>query len=158
MNPEVKTIWIGALSGGQYVQAREAFQQEDLIVDEVRHCCLAVLTDQAVEHGVTGVRRSGPWLEEALIYDEGEYRPPTEEELDNLDSFKVLPHRLGDDREVSTHVVWAQPDEGELPDVVVRWAGLDGANPPIGEHRAITRNDDLGQSYGEIADAIQEHL
>lgn len=46
MNPEVKTEWVRALRSGEYEQGFSALRTND------EFCCLGVLCDLAVKHGV----------------------------------------------------------------------------------------------------------
>lgn len=43
-----------------------------------------------------------------------------------------------------------------LPEKVVGWFGLDGANPSIGNGNAVFMNDTLGWSFSKIADVLEE--
>lgn len=91
MNPEIKARWTAALRSGEYPQAK-AF----LRIPE-GFCCLGVLCDLAVKHGI--ITQQSP----------------------DVHSFA--------DR------FWEYGDEGnelDLPQAVVEWAGLDGANPNVG--------------------------
>lgn len=46
----------------------------------------------------------------------------------------------------------------ELPGVVRVWAGLENADPMIGDAPASVHNDVFGESFAAIADLIEEHL
>jgi hypothetical protein len=68
------------------------------------------------------------------------------------------------DVQIGYEFVSSTEDEGEseegslLPYVVYEWAGLDGGNPVMGEHSATSYNDELGKTFPEIADLIEQHL
>jgi len=48
--------------------------------------------------------------------------------------------------------------ETALPDIVVAWAGLDSEDPIVDGTNLANRNDDLLETFDEIADLIEKHL
>jgi hypothetical protein len=52
MNPEVRALWSEALRSGRFVQGSSALATIDGASETVRHCCLGVLCELAVEAGV----------------------------------------------------------------------------------------------------------
>lgn len=52
MNPEVKALWLEALRGGRFQQGTEALCRQSKVDSLVRHCCLGVLCQLAIEAGV----------------------------------------------------------------------------------------------------------
>ena len=136
MRAEIRKRWVEALRSGDYEQAQGAFVEGDPTGSrpelDTRYCCLAVLTDLAIQDGLPGLRWSGDGLEQL-------------EEIETED-----------DRVVED---WVPREDGDLPYVVWKWAGFDepqyGGNPMIDGEPAISRNDDMGENFEQIADAIE---
>jgi hypothetical protein len=152
MDRQIKRDWAAALRSDRFTQARHEFTEVVPVghvgpggeeVEEVRHCCLAVLTDLACEAGAPHIRRAEgrPGVYEYEIWNEDDDGNPvwTDE--------------------------WEVHDDGDLPLQVEHWAGLSSANPLILGITAIERNDGRDaaqhldavepQSYAQIADAIE---
>jgi hypothetical protein len=140
MKSEIKAEWVRRLKKGDKRQITGKlfeFGDTDAATGKVPitgYCCLGVLVEQAIEAGVEGLRLNGPQLQVYV-----------------------------DDEEGSG---WRDFGEEDLPDQVVEWAGLSemrggpgcrGArdNPLLGGIDAITRNDDNGEPFDEIAAAIE---
>lgn len=122
--------WVEALESGEYKQDTDRLGVLTVVDDEgntVSHCCLGVACELAVLDGVA--------MQVFDLYDDFcRYRR----------------------YETST---------GSLPSAVVEWLNI-GASAPmranwripmIGAHNAAQRNDDMKQSFEEIAAAIREH-
>lgn len=56
MHPEIKVIWLEALRSGLYKQGKSLLKCENT-QGELEYCCLGVLSDIAVKHGVVSVSR-----------------------------------------------------------------------------------------------------
>lgn len=54
MNPAIKAEWIAALRSGEYVQGKDYLRTKGNDDGKVKHCCLGVLCELAVKHGVIG--------------------------------------------------------------------------------------------------------
>lgn len=163
MEQDKKDIWTNALRSGKYRQAVGSFT-ERMETEVVKHCCLAVLTHEAVNHDAPGVRwRDGEDKPEVVaIFDPevGEWKQVAADEVEhvmqNVEEAGDGP--LPDDREM-----WAWVPEGEvadnlLPLVVQDWAGIDGCDPQLGPFTAAEWNDDEQADFDKIADLIEEHL
>lgn len=130
----------------------------------VGYCCLGVLTHRAIESGeIASLIRWAPgneWEVEVWSNPDGE-EPETPDEV-NVDG------------------EWIEFTDNDLPRCVSRWAGItdkrpgdherlaqavtererrefapQANNPRLGSERAIARNDNLHQSFAEIADAVE---
>lgn len=137
MNEDIKAEWVAALRSGQYSQTCSYLSvvgQKEADYIPSGYCCLGVLCELAVQHGVI---------------------PP--------------PHTQTDDNLATVRVYGEYDDKATalLPMAVVRWAGLADIDPPIlyaprdGSPRvrqAAALNDDLGMSFTEIADAIEQEV
>lgn len=136
-NPEIKAQWLHALRSGEYAQG-----QGHLRTDEDKFCCLGVLTDLAVEAGVA------------------EWTPCDSFGLygDLFGVEEVLFEGTDDERSVMNYLT-ATPR-------VLEWAGLNGAESlKFGESgyipgldNSLTRMNDNGMTFNEIADIIEEYL
>lgn len=153
MKPDKKNLWIGALRSEDYPQTRGALIGDALNPDydpdddvekkflpgKVGYCCLGVLTDLCIKSGECA--------------DEIRY---SEHDPTIVQFF---------DEEIHS---WEDFEDGDLPRVVQRWAGIkdrrpddsdifraEPNNPRLGGMRAISRNDDERQSFEEIAAAIE---
>lgn len=173
MNPEVKEIWLEALRDPEkYAQATGTFYQSFPANSTTggertsQHCCLAVLAHEATNREVPGIRwddMTGAQIVCKWDAAMAEWlQPSSPEEAKQI--MDTLPE-IGADTDLSstTHDGWQWRDsgsmtEGDLPHVVVGWAGLDDANPQIGQQHAIYRNDTLEESFAEIADAVEANL
>lgn len=143
MKAAIKDLWVDeGLLSGNYTQVNGAFRA--LIEDPknggecVGSCCLAVLTDLAIKSGeVPDVRWWGPNNESVLVRVEpdGDYSVVDLIELD--DGF------------------WIEHEDGDLPKPVMEWAGLTSPNPLIDEVKAVERNDQLLETFEQIAEAIK---
>lgn len=139
MNTEVKQQWVEALRSGQYEQGTGRLHRAENGVS--LFCCLGVLCDLAVKAGAT---RVGPVVkydvdDKTPIYTDLYYGDEHAAGLGTITSFEVL------------------------PDNVREWAGLDIHDPVlIYEDDSMTSmsslNDNIGASFGEIADLIEEQL
>jgi hypothetical protein len=145
MNPEPKRLWVEALRSGTFVQARNDFTDNGL-EGKSTHCCLAVLTDIAVQQGVPGVRKV-----QTDGHDDYEYA------VESGSGERLLTGAEVAAAEARDALMWYSHD-GDLPPQVVEWAGLTSSNPAIGEASAIERNDGRRESFAMIATAIEEHL
>lgn len=129
MNPEVNELWVTALRSGEYVQGQGT---------------LTALRHQ--DDGTREVRHCclGVLCEVALAAGV----PLVVDEVGSID-----------ERRVRTY----DGEESYLPDRVLSWAGLDARNPLVhrpggGPAGLAVYNDQLGLSFAEIADMIEEHL
>lgn len=146
MRSDVKGWWVDeGLLSGNYLQARDEFaglHPQDNGKIERETCCLAVLTDISIKHGCEGVR----WDERDPSVLLVERRP------EHYDAEELF----ADADAVIDGVPYDVWGEGDLPEPVREWAGLDDANPVIDCVEAIERNDARGESFEDIARAIQD--
>lgn len=130
MNPEVKQKWVEALRSGRYFRGMSALRLPDKLSGGSVYCCLGVLCDIAVRDNII----SEPiFVENQEAYGYGGYQ------------------------EVSF-----------LPEEVISWADLTCANPPLTDkdgnlveidgHNSLAQLNDVGTSFKEIADIIEEYL
>ena len=69
MNPEIKTLWLEALRGGEYTQGSAYLRRRQDWAEEFSYCCLGVLCDLAEKSGVvSGEVRVEPWDAEVTYY------------------------------------------------------------------------------------------
>lgn len=142
MNPEVKQEWIEELRSGKHEQTQGALQRLKPLqgasnpeATKVGKCCLGVLCDIAVKHGVISPITGDPTLSEDRVYylDEAE------------------------DRSGATFA-----NSALLPNQVMKWAGLDSDNGTYqGDDdytHALTNKNDTGATFDEIADLIEKHF
>lgn len=134
MNPEVKTEWLRALSSGEYVQAVGSLHEVGTEGDD-RYCCLGVLCELAVKAGVTKrrteVNPTDPWG-------------------------RKMEYGYGNAKDMDTCY---------LPDEVLKWSGLgsrtgvlpEGTNARF-DHHSLANANDVGKSFEDIADLIEEHF
>lgn len=144
MNPDVKAKWLQKLRSGEYDQGRFFLRRKGRSEAEAdRYCCLGVLCEVAVEEGVIPPAVSGhSWGDYRYMYDDG--------------SEQALPDAVAD---------WAGLDDG-LGTLVPGVARLESACPcascRIGgipeAHTLAELNDDLGYTFDQIADVIEERL
>lgn len=133
MNPDVKAQWVAALRSGNYEQTTGVLKST-----QGQYCCLGVLCDLAVQAGVVKL---------------SEYHDDEVEGEPVLHGYGYGPTDDFNDPGTTT---------GELPEEVVKWAGLTWTNPDVNYHDGsvslITANDSEGFSFNEIADAIEASL
>lgn len=143
MNPEIKEKWIERLESGEVEQVREVLGDE-----HGARCCLGVLCDVAIDMGLDSIK----WQDGVLFV-----------RRDNCDDYvHTFIERSSE--------CWHEYGDGDLPDVVVRWAGLSEADPLIDpeyaegdgdgprDGKAINANDDRELSFKEIAALIRQNL
>lgn len=152
LNQEAMKKWRDALLFGPYDQAFGQFVAGDPTQPGAQFCCLAVLTDVAIKEGVENVR----WVsnhEEPEIFH-------SVEDLDMAgDSIHDFPDDMIElDEDGKPLGVWKTYGLADLPPPVVKWAGLEDSNPVLDCETAITRNDDQGQSFADIAEAIAKEM
>jgi len=171
MNPEAKTIWIDALRSDRYQQARGSFIDVAPHLEgetkQFQHCCLAVLTHEAADRQVPGVRWT-PEAEDIMIvclwdaHEEAWRQPGSPDEAEDwMTGYPEIDPTAS--YEARQHDGWAwvgsnSVTDGDLPRVIVGWAGLGDANPAVGEHDAIDLNDGVKLSFAEIADRVEQYL
>jgi len=128
MNLEIKQMWVDALRFGNYEHGRGA-----LCVDG-QYCCLGVLCDLAEKAGIVKVHNLSIEQVEHLSLDS--------------DSSNVLEYYEG----TSFSAL-------DLPSVVTGWAGLLKNDPHIfSQGVSLSRLNDQGKSFAEIADFIEREL
>ena len=128
MNPEAKRLWLEALRSGEYEQGRGHLQRKGT------WCCMGVACDVARKNGV------------------------------HLDVSPVI-HECGlPDCERQGDEDWVTYDgePGLPPDAVNEWAGVSlqhvALNTPLGAKTFVTLNDQIGYTFDQIADLIEEQL
>lgn len=132
MNPEIKQRWLTALRSGKYKQGigRLKTRQD---AGPVRHCCLGVLCDLAVEAGVVGNTLR----------------------LRMINGAEELTWRYGEEGEVNY-----LPPEVEKWAGLARSTAIFA--PVIGEEgtvpTALSSLNDSGTTFEEIANLIEEQL
>lgn len=135
MDTRIKYEWIEALRSGEYKQGRGTLRSYDN-----QYCCLGVLCDIAVKHGIAdwySIQGSIGPKNSNIIYI---VAPP------NAD--------IGAEETETNHAY--------LPSFIAEWAGLseddcdwDGS-PVIGGDRATCLNDVSKLTFSEIADRIED--
>jgi hypothetical protein len=128
MDPEAKRLWVEALRSGEYAQGRNYLAE--MWAGNWRYCCLGVLCEVATEQGVpvTVVTRPGSQLK---TYSENSTIPPT------------------------SVAQWAWAEETRYPALRIPHVDEDG----VMAFRDFTElNDDMGLSFEQIADLIEEYL
>lgn len=138
MDEKIKAEWTKRLRSGDYMQARETLIESDLgeegpVVEG--HCCLGVLVDYAIEAGCPSIR-----------YQDGSNRAVVEV------------HRP-EDGGWPEDGWWMEFEDGDLPQEVADWAGINSTNPKLPSGPTlITLNDEEGLTFDEIAKVIDEEL
>lgn len=133
--------WAEALESGEFPQGRNVLRQ-DAPDGSLEYCCLGVAVELAVRAGVQP--HEGNRF--CKIIDDVFTQPE--------DVFSEDPH---------THNLWCTHLEDDLPSEVCEWLGITDANPSLGvntlevgsSRTAITLNDDLKQSFVQIAARIR---
>lgn len=171
MKDEPKQIWLDALEGDEYVQARDTFTNDD-----GGHCCLAVLTHEAADRDVPGIR----WIagrndfDVLIVLEPGEdwaTAKTVEQAAKALETYVEFDSNSGNyypsDHEGEgtatgsyyDWVSWEKYGDAALPPLIADWAGLEGTNPKIGDdNRAIELNDTERLTFEQIAERVREHL
>jgi len=129
MNPEIKAKWLGALRSGKYEQVKGGLKKDNCF------CCLGVLTDiWAKENNTEWVKKNVNSI--GKIFQE-------------TYSYITIPG--------SSLVV-----DDILPDPVAEWAGLGISDPEITYDNTVSYithlNDEVGLTFKQIADLIEEQL
>jgi hypothetical protein len=170
MEPEIKTLWTTALKENRWPQARGSFIDADGGDPKTTgHCCLAVLTHLAAEQDVTGIQwgNDEPKVVCRWDHDEVEWKQPAtpEEAKGWMDNLPELDPDETDSSHESDGWAWRKVSEmtdGDLPQVIVGWAGVGSTNPLIGGLDelcdAIHLNDSECLEFDEIADRIEQYL
>jgi hypothetical protein len=144
MKAKIRDGWADRLESGEYPQAtgvlRESDTHRDGKIVERGRCCLGVLCDYAIQEGVPMKWDGANYL---LLHDE------TSEFCDEdciIDDY-------------GKH--WREWGGGELPQVVVDWAGLDDENPVLDSEQsrgdAVNLNDNEGYDFGQIAALVRQY-
>lgn len=134
MNPEVKQLWKDALLSDEFDQAK-SFLRTDY-----GFCCLGVLCEIAVKHGI---------IEPGELKTEGDEEDPQMSE---------------------EYFYGAHDDTSVLPREVREWAGLDSPNPDVvvpsemlsdNDEESITTdladcNDSLNLDFHQIAELVDQ--
>lgn len=133
MNPEAKRLWLEALRSGKFKQVTEALKKND------GFCCLGVLCDVAIKHGVDGYWDTDdgsdiyvyPKYGDAWIgREEGTLPPPVRE--------------------------WAGLGDiyGDNPDVSI----VSEVTGETRKYHLSALNDDEGYTFEQIADLVDKQL
>lgn len=133
MNNRVKALWIDALKGGEYAQAKGYLKRIDTLTGEASYCCLGVLCDLAIKDGV-----EVEYVERETSIRCGVY--------DSYPSW--LPRSVQD---------WAglTSDTGKF-DGYISYVGDDGKEEVADTLMAL--NDGAEYNFSEIADVIEERF
>lgn len=134
MNNRVKALWIDALVGGEYVQAKGYLKKIDTLTGEASYCCLGVLCDLAIKDGV-----EVEYVERETSLRFGAY-----------DSyFSWLPRSVQD---------WAglTSDTGKFGGGYISYVGDDGEEEVADTLMAL--NDGAEYNFSEIAGVIEERF
>lgn len=133
MKQEIADLWTEALRSGDYEQATGTLLKTDSGNGEtIGHCCLGVLCEIAIKHGVK-VEKSEPSRHE--------------DEIDG-ETFTSFGSVTFDDR------------NDLLPESVMRWAGMksnDGTLPYEDHEDTLAELNDAGKSFLSIARIIEEY-
>jgi hypothetical protein len=143
MKEEIKELWINALRSGKYVQGKAVLVIPDEEGKPVEACCLGVLCDLAIQHGLQIKYNAVPG--EYVEYHSPERRQSK--------------YPYGED---DLRPEW---ERWYLPSAVAEWAGLEDCTPEVyvwdvdrrGEYPLHELNDE-GMSFQKIADLIEEQL
>lgn len=128
MKPEIKARWVAALRSGEYQQGQGWLKMKEANGGPVRHCCLGVLCELAVQDGV--IEASTPLGGEVTIF-------TTEFIFDNKD--KTLPHSV---------MGWAGLNDVD-PFVYLG---------PSASESSLAELNDSGHDFNEIAYLIEDFL
>lgn len=142
MNTQIKEKWVNALRSGEYPQIQGNLRSPD------GYCCLGVLCDlYAKEHSVEWTR---------MDYDNNN-------DVIDIPESQFSSWQFGDFFE---DCYYFESEEGVLPKVVSKWAGLsNNGNPelqvPLDESyeettKSLMDLNDSGISFSEIADLIEK--
>lgn len=134
MNPKVRDKWAAALESGEYHQTTNVLQDSD------GYCCLGVLCDLAIKDGLDGLRwdeADGMTLYVRVDYEEDE---------------------RSDDVIDENGAHWQEWDNGDVPEVVRRWARVSETDPVLteGGNTAIHLNDSEGYNFEQIAALVRD--
>ncbi len=136
MVPEVKELWLNALRSGEYAQTKGYLCRTEPLVNKetgdtvipVGYCCLGVLVDLGVK---AGVQEAGTPSRDHMGYEDRGYQSD-------------------------------MPEIVVLTTQVAKWAGLYGSgtlNKSVeGRSSLVGLNDDLGYTFEQIADVIEEQF
>ena len=134
MNPQVKEKWLTALRSGKYKQTRKILRGNE------GFCCLGVLCD------IYSKETDNPW--ETRVWTDCNYGY----EYVNVDESEAS----------KCDFLYFYGEEEYLPQTVVEWAELKNNNPDVVDSDdttiSISRLNDNGVSFQEIADIIEKHL
>lgn len=140
MNEDVKAEWLAALRSGEYKQTIGALEYTEHNNDDedlVGYCCLGVLCDLAAKKGITGRK-----IHRVSV-----------RSVTDADYFEDVLYG-------SDQAGWISQI---LPADVQIWADITGGNPDIALDdgfgtTSLAELNDMGKSFAEIADIIEEHL
>lgn len=142
MDQKIKAQWVSALRSGQYQQTTKYLHRQNAEgVDTF--CCLGVLSELAVKADAAKI---------TLVEDIKEWDPKTHDWVDK-----------------GERAICYGPTTGSIvrasqipPDSVCDWAGLLSVDPEIefgdGSYSTLSKLNDTGHAFSEIADLIEEQL
>lgn len=127
LKPEVKEAWVKALRSGEYPQSTRSLQNNN------GFCCLGVLCDLAMKNGWVDDARWLPPEDGAMAFSHGtEYGTMIKSSLPS----RTLLSRMF---------------ETSIEDI-----GLEAALTPLGCDQSVFQMNDHGETFAEIADAIEK--
>lgn len=137
MNPEVREEWKAALRSDEYQQG-QAYLRQSSYGENVQYCCLGVLCEVAVKHGII------PEPEQLLL------------EEDEPDEGLTEEFYYGHDTQVLPRIVklWAGLDSSN-PEVVVPSEWLSDLDGDMTTDLADC-NDSLNLDFSQIADLLDQ--
>lgn len=137
-------MWAEDLDSPPVPQGKELLVKFDENGEPEEACCLGILTLRAIKEGCEGVRIEKHDLEDGSVYAAVEYLD--EEGVWTSGHDEQLPPPVAEWAETKSYEV-----EGDNGQPVTRY----DTNPDLNGVRAITRNDDNGDSFADIAEAIR---
>lgn len=145
MQEDIKTEWIDRLRSGKYLQGKGFLRQREL--GAVKHCCLGILCEMAIEAGVTAIVEQRSEEDRCVTMfgnPSSAYGDVLEEGIPTPSYAKTLLYT----------VPWnADKSPSYLPKAVAEWAEL-----TANQQYVLARMNDELTPFDDIADHIKNHI